>query len=436
MLRRPPLLAAASAFALLCAPIQGAEDAFFSRLRSGVSDLRGRSSADVPAVGNARPASYPKAGRDSLLHGQETHTYITRKGIEAYLKRYASPELARYGEAVVSGSSREDDPFDNPWNQGIPVLRHFWALRGGKYCGMLGYDSSVNRAHKYFSGGYGMDGRFDSGWGGNGGKRAGKKGLGVIGLYRKDDKANAFLYLGQALHLLEDLTVPAHTHAWPHVVPDMDRYEEHLKTQYPRWSKLPESIESFATLYDLFENTGRITERYDAGFGPGPFAGVSGTVDRGSRRRKRFTKKDLDAEADVLMPLAFARAAALIRFFYSQVDRTPPRVTLAFPIATEASSAARAPSSRIRLKAEARDEASGVDRAGFSFEVALWSPDAPLRWIRAGKTGGPSALFEAAPGRMYAVRARAVDAAGNRGVSNVGYVIAGPAPQVLARFAD
>lgn len=381
----------------------------------------------APATPASEPA--PTEGPIHAEHSPIAHMYITQKAFELYASQYDSTELARFmggasndrpdpdnGDTVVAGSYDEDSPNKNPWGETIPELRHFWDCRKGPKAGLYGYDSSVDRSQKYFTGGFGLDGAYDEGWG-----SGGTKGDGVLNLYRSGNKAQAFYYLGHAAHLLEDLTVPAHALLFPHPFSG-DAYESFMKTHHSEWPDLPSAPrETFATLYDLYYRTGDTTNDFDAGRSAS--SGADGKKDRGARRARGFTDADLRAEGDVLMPLAYQRVADLFLYFYRQVDTVPPRVRMAFPRAQSAAAPDPVEGLRATLRASATDEESGVDRHGYRFEYATWTGASWSAW-RQASTGptGPALELALDPGTRYAVRVFAVDAAGNRAVSAAAFM--------------
>ncbi len=366
-----------------------------------------------------------EAGPIDVQHNPAIHMFLSLKAYAQYSSQFEGGELAKFigaaagdkpasdnHDTVVAGAFEEDKAYKNPFNEVAPELRHFWNWGGGAYAGMAGYDSSVNRSQKFFTGGFGLDGAYDKNWSENSGKLRGTKGQGAEALYRAGDKAKAYWYLGHAAHLVQDLTVPAHALLWPHVLPGTEAYEHYIRDYFGRWSGVPnEPVERFESLYDLFLETAKITTRFDTGSGSGS-KGMDGSVDRGSRRAGGFTEEELNAEGDVLVPLAVRRVAALFLYFYKRVDQAPPRVTLADPIA--------APGGLIFLQASAEDEVSGVDRTGYRFHYreltvkgwSAWTPTAP-------ETSGPAAEFQAAAGARYEFKAEARDAAGNAAESPV-----------------
>lgn len=371
------------------------------------------------------PKSQREISRPAVIsfnkHEKLAHMYITFKAFQLFNARYPGSELSRYigdyipnqppqhlESTVIEGSYDEDIAHENPWDDLVPVVKHFWNWRGGYYAGLYGADSSVDRAHKYFSGGYGIEGKYDTDWSQNTGIRRGVRDHGIIYLYRQGNKAQAYWYLGHAAHLLEDLTVPAHEHLWPHADPGSDAYETYMATNYPRWDSMPtNAIEVFPTLYQIFLETAKVSEQFDAGFGGGENEGIDGTVDKGERRKGGFTPKKLDEEADVLMPLAFEKVASLFRYFYKVVDEEPPRIELHL----------RRSGHTVVLTADA-SAISGIDRLGYRFEYAELKPNQAIAWnpIQPGPTIS-TVRYTPNPEVAYAFRVKCESGAGRIGIS-------------------
>ena len=405
------------------------------------------SAAPAPSTPRSAP---PEANAEEPLqdhgplqddHAKVTHMSITRVAYLYYLSRFDGGELSKYiGESngqipasdtpdnVVAGSFDEDGSRNDPWNQLIPELRHFWDCRKGPFKGLWGYDSSVDRAQKYFTGGYGLKGAYDKGW-----EQKETKGHGIVWHYKNGDKALAYWYLGHAAHLLEDATVPAHVLLYPHPFKNADYYETYMGSHYADWEKkIPEGdVDSYATLYDLFYHTANTTNDFDAGSGSG-LAGADGKKDRGSRRKGGFTEAKLRQEGDVLMPLAYRSVASIFLYFFQQIDHVPPRVTMVYPASKDAGAPQLTADARVTLKASAIDDVSGVDRYGYRFEYAVWTGKTWSAWHATSAGPTVSSLdFAVEPGRRYEVRVSAVDAAGNRAYSAPGYLSAA-VPQRLA----
>ena len=145
---------------------------------SGWADAGQAPIPDVPPVPEPPADSPPEDGGEvGDEHNPGVHMAITRRAYAYYASRYSGGELAYYigdgsggkpppgRNTVVAGAYEEDMPFQNPWNEAISQLRHFWDFRkGDQDGGMMGFDTSVNRSHKYWTGGYGLDGTYDRRW--------------------------------------------------------------------------------------------------------------------------------------------------------------------------------------------------------------------------------------------------------------------------------
>jgi hypothetical protein len=398
----------------LCSLSARAADIQTTYFGSGWAAVPQDSAPPAPKVKASETQGLPPIGD---MHNPVAHMDITLKAYQVYAARYGGGELAQYlgtvngdspandnEDTVVAGSFDEDKTFKNPFNDMFPMARHFWDYHGGLHKGWNGYDSSVNRAHKYWSGGYGIEGKYDSDWGSKG-----KEGEGVLGLYKKGDKAKAYWYLGHVAHLVEDLCVPAHNLLFTHIGEGTDMYESYMAKHFKNWSPPAGTpVESFDALLDIFTETAKITHNYDAGHGADK-EGADGDVDRGARRADGFTESELKEEGDVLMPLAYERVAELFLYFYKQIDKQPPRVTLNAPASL---------SNEVILSAEASDSQSGVDLRSLRYQVREGR----------GWTDLPGGAFRGEPGRSYSFRARVSDAVGNQGISeSAGWTAGGPA---------
>lgn len=376
---------------------------------------------EVPPVGPGvavkfcAPFEAPAEDPFEDKHNPVVHMAMARLAYQLYASQYDGGELGRYigdyssdqppagHDTVVAGAFEEDKSFKSPFGDAAPVMRHFWDLRLGDARGLAGYDSSVNRAQKFWTGGFGLDGGYDEHWSTNDGTHRGTMGRGAVELYARGEKGKAYWYLGHIAHLVQDLTVPAHAHLWPHPA-KMDSYEHFIKVGYRERTGIPSgAVESFATPYELFRRTGEVSLRYDAGVGSGPLKGKDGTADAGRRRAGGFSEEELSEEAEVLFALSIKRVAALFLLFYKAVDKAAPTVDL--DVRPDGS-----------LSAAAADAESGVARRGYRFEWRRVGGTDGWRPVAVG-TGGPFIRFDAPTAGLYALRAWAVDAAGNSGVS-------------------
>lgn len=369
----------------------------------------------VPPVGPGTVVVEPAEDPVQDEHNPVVHMAMARLAYRYYTTQYSGGELERYvgdfsGEkpppghnTVVAGAFEEDKSYQNPFHEVAPVMRHFWDCRLGDARGLAGYDSSVNRAQKYWTGGFGLNGEYDANWSSNMGRLRGTMGRGAVELHRLGEKGTAYWYLGHIAHLVQDLSVPAHAHLWPHPA-KLDTYEHYVKDRYQERTTLPTgAVESFATPYELFRRTGEITLRYDAGVGSGPLRGKDGTADKGRRRDEGFSEAELKEEGDVLFSLAVRRVAALFLLFYRAVDKTAPVVDLT--VGKDGG-----------LSAAATDSESGVARSGYRFEWSRLDASGGWRPVFSGPSG-PTARFTAPLAGLYAFRASAVDAVGNVGLS-------------------
>ena len=339
-------------------------------------------------------------------HNPVVHMALARRAYALYASRYSGSELGKYigdykGEkppsghnTVVAGSYEEDKPYLNPFDEAVSVMRHFWDCRQSDETGLMGYDSSVNRAQKYWTGGYGLNGAYDPQWSAGRASRRGEKGAGALALHRRGEKSKAYWYLGHAAHLLQDATIPAHVLLWPHPLHG-DSYESYVRENHLNWPSVPSRpIEAFANVRELFAATCVITNRYDAGTKEGGLYGLDGVSDMGRRRAGGFSPEELREEGDVLVPLAIRRVASLFVLFYKELDHDAPRVTLR----------AREDAGAVALAAFAVDDLSGVDVTGYRYE---WRRAGAAHWAPA------EAVFLAPEAGDYEFRAGAVDAAGN-----------------------
>ena len=387
---------------------------------------------EVPPVGPGVAVTASAHAEDPVedQHNPVVHMAIARLAYRLYVSQYDGGELGRYigdyssdqpppgHDTVVAGAFEEDKPRKSPFGDAAPVMRHFWDLRLGDARGLAGFDSSVNRAQKFWTGGFGLDGGYDEHWSTNDGALRGTMGRGAVELHARGEKGKAYWYLGHIAHLIQDLTVPAHAHLWPHPA-KMDAYEHYVKARYRERTGVPGgAVESFATPYELFRRTGEITLRYDAGVGSGPLKGKDGTADAGRRRAGGFSDAELAEEADVLYALSVKRVAALFLLFYKAVDKTAPSVLLGEPQVVPGGA---------DLSASAIDAESGVDRQGYRFEWRRLDSAGRTSWRDASSdAGGAKLAFRAPAPGLYAFRASASDAAGNVGRSTVKTVFLGP----------
>ncbi|MEO2018770.1 MAG: hypothetical protein ABGZ53_30855, partial [Fuerstiella sp.] len=324
----------------------------------------------------------------AVAHGQHVHTYIANEAFDFYASQFEGADLNK--AIFAQGDFNEDESYLNPWDHQRPYFHHLWDhysdIVGGQFRrdfndGWGPYDSAANRAVKYFTGGYGADGEPDNGWSENGPPL----GRGIIWMYQNGHKTQAFDWLGHAAHLLQDLTVPAHSHADGHGtgVVGHDSYEEEyigVDNNWTQWG-YPASqgrggptgdIGVPADLFDFLTAVVGKTEEFDSD-------GVDGRVDQGDKRHKHsgsfdFHIDDDDCQdiGDTLMPLAMKATSELIRYFYAEVDTSAPVVTFD-QFSSDVNNPTYVNTSNVDVSGSANDPQSGIDTDGFEYGTNVWT---------------------------------------------------------------
>jgi hypothetical protein len=154
----------------------------------------------------------------SAYDGMFTHRWITRQAIAhvAACRPEASASLAQLEEEIAAGSEHEDDYYlDGDTDpQTLRVERHFYRPT----------DESG-----YSRGGVQFPSSFE--WGATANEQNEWDWYDGLRRYQEGDDAGAFFTLGHVVHLLQDLTVPAHTQLKTHGIPDGDAYEDYCLFQ-------------------------------------------------------------------------------------------------------------------------------------------------------------------------------------------------------------
>jgi len=236
-------------------------------------------------------------------------------------------------KSIIKGAKAEDtadNPFGESGDLSGPFYRHFWN-RGLEQSwsegGYAGYDSAVNRAHKYWTGGLGIDGTYDSDWE-NGG---GIKDQGVLYLYQAGNKELAYKYLGHIVHLLTDMSVPAHVLGDGHPPGNDDNFEEYLgffnlsvtnNFAYKRYGDHGnEPIAGYITtytgnqdLYDIFYDMAEFADNFESD-------GEDGGADDDPTHDNAFGEvswTECATHQAALQPKAILQIAALYKWFWEQ----------------------------------------------------------------------------------------------------------------------
>jgi hypothetical protein len=447
-------------------------------------------------------ALYPTTGRPyEQAENLFAHQWITQQGWAYYRSQFGPSEVDAFlGEVrtyadgqnnrCIEGVYDEDMAGENPWGQSAPYANHFWWFDANNYSrifdrgfpGVISgwYDSGANRAVKYFTGGNGLTGTFDTGWGS--GQNA-ERDRGIVWLWRNDTgdnarKGRAYYWLGAAAHMLQDLTLPCHALNDAHILgsnqdPVHDwvdgrafvqgnstnngaAFNDSTARRWERWgyqaasrsvgrpngtvplengairsaaqlrdlvlqqewlASVPDGAQAQSLpLYHLFLETAGLADDFDS-------RDVNGQVDGGNRRIRRgnysdWTMVKVDSVADVIVPRAMKATAELFRYFYSLVDSTPAGVTVNGLSGDELEPTPLGMPSL--LTATGTDAVSGVDLDGYRFVV---EQRACCGWDTALVAGPalPEIGVDLEPG-VYRVRACVENGAGITGCSAYGYL--------------
>lgn len=243
----------------------------------------------------------------SQFWGSELINYLTKPGLtpSSSWSSIATASMEDNDNNIIEGATDEDRVFRNPFGQSIPYLCHFVAggdgteILDGYSTGSLHYYSAYEQAANYWN-------------------------TYVVDNYNTE-KSLAYYYLGHVVHLLEDMSVPAHVHNDGH--PLGDTYEDTIASNdnYMSWGYAngslggPEGDISLpSSLISLFQNTANYTEDY-----PSDDASGEGVSNSGRHQPAGITIPLDPGEflviADDLMPFAMEQVAALFRLFYSSV---------------------------------------------------------------------------------------------------------------------
>lgn len=199
------------------------------------------------AVLAAIPLLTPAAAH--AYDAENNHRWITRQAVEFLVATYPGEydELLEYTDDVVEGSFHEDDLFldgdDDPGT--LRVMRHFYNAPDG--LGLAYGDETFPSSYEW----HGISNEQNE-WDYYDGLLA----------YQKGDLAEAYFIAGHTVHMLSDLTVPAHSHLDEHGPPFGDSYENHcssrMASEFESSLRTPAQgtpIPEFSSLQDAFQKT-------------------------------------------------------------------------------------------------------------------------------------------------------------------------------------
>lgn len=147
-----------------------------------------------------------------------THRWIARKAVEHLVALYPGQydELLAYVDQVAAGAEHEDDLIlDGDTDPTTArVMRHFYRATDGLGLSYGGTDFPSSYV-------WGVVGSEQNEWDYGD----------ALAAYQRGDKEAAYFIIGHIVHLVSDLTVPAHSHLDAHGPPTGDDYEGYCSSQ-------------------------------------------------------------------------------------------------------------------------------------------------------------------------------------------------------------
>ncbi len=304
---------------------------------------------------------FPSIEKHRVETGEEVHQWLTREAWRYFSSQIVGAELDNFigvwgvdgvyidarQSTVLDGSRDEDKGQKPPLWQGMvdvffdldsPSMRHFCASAKDMYKGLFiakQFDSNMTQAQNIW-----QDNASDN----------------MLLRHGQADKATVYYYLGHVAHLVQDLTVPAHTHNDPHgssLVALHDSYEQDYAATHfreyrydnavgPQYVLKNTPITIPASLYEAFQQTAEYTDDYDSNHADGEYAksGLAAcffpddypsallhrpadALRTGGGETSTIPGAKCAIIADDLMYWAIKRTAQLFRFFYREVDTEP-----------------------------------------------------------------------------------------------------------------
>ncbi len=382
-------------------------------------------------------ASAALAYEQSAAH--PAHQWFTNQAQLYFSHQFGASQLDGFVARIVQGVVNEDvmgafaGTFagPNPWGEGLPFNRHFWAHTGAGFDrtfndGILAFDSAPNRAYQLFSGGVQLNGAANTSWGGAQGAVAGR---GIVWNWQNNNRNRAYEWLGHAIHLMQDATLPCHSHADDHIVgqdndplhdwvdglafsttdpaprtagfndPAADRFqlwrfhagqgkigrdggtqpleftrlrnEATLRALVVHATAAPTEQADGRALYRLFAETAELADDFDSKDAPGQVnPGMWRTGGGGPGSYDAWTMDELNTISDRLATRSIRASAELFRYFYSLIDPTAPFLGFNLLSANEAVPLGIILDPMATILADsmtAADDISGVEQQGFSY---------------------------------------------------------------------
>ncbi len=207
-----------------------------SRFATAVATLVTATTLLTPGIANAYDA-------------ENTHKWIARQAVEYLVATYPGEydELLEHTEDVVEGAFHEDDLFlDGDTDpQTLRVMRHFYHAPDAS--GLMFAGAAFPNSYEWNA----IENEQNE-WDYHDGLLA----------YQHGNLADAYFIAGHTVHLISDLTVPAHSHLDDHGPPFGDTYENHcsarMSSEYDSSLRTPiagSAIPEFLDLEDAFQKT-------------------------------------------------------------------------------------------------------------------------------------------------------------------------------------
>jgi len=354
--------------------------------------------------------------------GKEVHQWIAKEATALVSEQFPGVEIAQplyrgtieastlipgSDSTLLEGAFDEDvdllvhGAIENPFGQWEPFLRHFCAGGDGDeiYNGWLGYDSALEQAEAYWQT-YVIDNYLSS-------------------------RSLSYYYLGHVVHLLQDMSVPAHVHNDQHGIGD-DEYEDWVGENSHFQNYDTADVASSWNIYlptgleAVFRLTADYTEDYPSDDYWGEDPTEYGASYRAPNRHRpgeitspgELTPGECETIADDLMPWAMEQVGALFRLFYSEVDDSPPVVSLN-GISRDFHEPTVFNSPYIHVSGSASDPQSGIDIDGYHYVTMRWNG---FDWVdRIDHGAGLSTRDDVGPfdeGSVYSISLTAENGAG------------------------
>ena len=314
--------------------------------------------AVLPSLASGQAPCAPNLSKHMVETGQEVHQWLTQEAWHYFNSQITGSELGDHigtwgvdgifidtaQTTVLDGARDEDKGYKPPLWQGnaeglfdldAPVFRHFCAsakdIYTGYYVGQQ-YDSNLTQAERIW-----QTNEADN----------------MVLRYGQSDRTTAYYYLGHVAHLVQDMTIPAHTHNDPHgsnLVSMHESYEQDYAPTHFQEFHFDDTagleyilkgrpITIPASLYEAFQQTAEYTDDYDSNHKDGEY--VTGGMDAcffptdypssllhrpsdairtGGGAASTMTDASCAVIAQDLMYWAMKRTAQMFRLFYHQVD--------------------------------------------------------------------------------------------------------------------